>query len=367
MLLAAVFACGNNPGESVTSKNEVKKGIMKTNWGRTDDRDVFLYTLTNASGTRVKISNYGGTVVSWKGPRSDDHDAGIVIGFDSLAEYLKNPPYFGALVGRYGNRIGRARFELDGKTYQLAANNGPNSLHGGVRGFDKRVWNPSAVNDSLPVLALTYDSPDGEEGYPGNLKVTVTYTLSDENELIIDYAAETDRATPVNLTNHSYFNLSGDVDNTILGHSLQINADHYTPVDSTLIPTGEIKSVKGTPFDFTLSKKIGRDIGQVTGGYDHNFVLNREDSSLQPAAVLTDPGTGRKLEVFTTEPGLQFYTGNFLDGKFKNHDGKPIRFQTALCMETQHFPDSPNKPGFPATILRPGQKYHSVTKYKATF
>jgi aldose 1-epimerase len=268
------------------------------------------------------------------------------------------------LIGRYGNRIANAKFTLDGATYQLAANNGKNALHGGLKGFDKVVWEASILNDSVPSLTLKYLSKDGEEGYPGNLQVTVQYTLTDQDELKIEYNAETDKATPVNLTNHTYFNLSGDVTNSILDHTLRIDADRYTPVDSTLIPTGELKAVTGTPFDFTSSKKIGKDFNEVEGGYDHSWVLNRTDSSLQKVAMLSDSISGRSLEVYTTEPGLQFYTGNFLDGKFINRDGKAINLHTALCLETQHFPDSPNEPAFPSTILKPGEKYHSVTVYK---
>src|ERR1019366_6429683 len=276
------------------------------------------------------------------------------------------PPYFGALIGRYENRIGDAKFSLEGATYKLAANNGKNHLHGGIKGFDKVVWDVSVPNDEIPSLTLNYLSKDGEEGYPGNLNVTVIYTLTNDDELKIEYNAETDKATPVNLTNHSYFNLSGDVSNTILNHRLMIDADNYTPVDSTLIPTGEIKSVKESPFDFTSSKIIGRDIDSVKGGYDHNWVLNKKDTSLQKVAVLSDSISGRSLEVYTTQPGIQFYTGNFLDGKFINRDGKPLKQHTALCLETQHFPDSPNKSNFPSTILRPGKKYYSVTMYRVT-
>lgn len=365
----ALTSCGNN-GTGGTATNTAdtmttaKKGITKASWGNYDGKDVFLYTLTNSKGNQVQISNYGGTITHWTAPDKAGNKSSIVLGFDSLSGYLAHPPYFGALVGRYGNRIGNAQFTLDGKAYKLAANNGKNSLHGGLKGFDKQVWDASTENDSTPVLTLKYVSKDGEEGFPGNLNVTVQYSLSDEDELKIEYSAETDKATPINLTNHSYFNLTGDVSNTILNHMLQINADNYTPVDTSLITTGEIKSVKGTPFDFTTPMKIGARIDQVKGGYDHNFVLNSKDGSLKQAAILTDSISGRQLEVFTTEPGLQFYTGNFLDGTLKNHDGKPINQHAALCMETQHFPDSPNKPGFPSAILKPGAKYHTVTVYK---
>ncbi len=368
MLLAGPFAltsCGGGGTDTKTATDSTaKKGIAKASWGSYDGKDVFLFTLTNAKGNQVKISNYGGTVTSWVEPDKNGNKNSIVVGFDSLSGYLAHPPYFGALVGRYGNRIGDAKFTLDGKTYKLAANNGKNSLHGGLKGFDKVVWDASADNDSLPALTLKYLSKDGEEGFPGNLSVTVQYSLSDDDQLMIDYSATTDKATPINLTNHSYFNLTGDVSNTILNHTLQINADNFTPVDTSLITTGEIKSVKGTPFDFTTPIKIGARIDSVAGGYDHNFVLNSKGGSLQLAAILTDSVSGRKLEVSTTEPGLQFYTGNFLDGKFMNHDGKPVNQHTAMCMETQHFPDSPNKPKFPSAILKPGETYHTTTVYK---
>ena len=339
-------------------------GITKAVWGNTDGIDVFLYTLTNAKGVQVKISTYGATVTSWVVPDKNGKTSNIVLGFDSLSGYLAKPPYFGALVGRYGNRIAKGKFKIDTAVYTLATNNGANHLHGGLKGFDKQIWDATTASDSMPSLLLSYTSKDGEEGYPGNLKVEVRYTLTDEDELKIDYNATTDKATPVNLTNHSYFNLTGDAANTILNHTLMIAADNYTPVDSSLIPTGEIKGVKGTPFDFTSAKKIGRDMESVKGGYDHNWVLNKKDSSLQKVAELSDTVSGRILEVYTMEPGLQFYTGNFLDGTFKARDGKPINQHAALCMETQHFPDSPNEPKFPSTILKPGEKYHTVTVYK---
>jgi len=362
VLSALIISCNYS---SENKKAELMKaGISKIDWGKVDGKEVYLFTLVNNKGTEVKISNYGGTVTSFITPDKNDKKSEIIIGFDSLNQYLQKPPYFGALIGRYGNRIANAKFTLDGTTYHLAANDGKNTLHGGLKGFDKVVWDATIPNDSVPSLTLKYLSKDGEEGFPGNLDVTVQYTLTDQNELKIEYNAETDKATPVNLTNHTYFNLSGDVNNTILDESLMIDADRYTPVDSSLIPTGKITPVKGTPYDFTSPKKIGKDINEVKGGYDFNWVLNRKDSSLQKVAVLSDPISGRTLEVYTTQPGLQFYTGNFLDGKFVNRDGKPIKQHTALCLETQHFPDSPNEPGFPSTILRPGEKYHSLTVYK---
>jgi aldose 1-epimerase len=358
-------ACGdNNQQKKANPANNSQKEITNIHWGEADGKEVFLYTLRNAHGAELKISNYGGTIVSWKLPDKNDALANIVVGFDKLENYFQKPPYFGALIGRYANRIGGAKFLIGGKSYQLNANDGNNSLHGGLKGFDKVVWDATITPDSTPKLQLSYNSRDGEEGYPGNLQVKVSYQLTANDELVIRYSAQTDQATPVNLTNHSYFNLGGDINKTILDHNLWINAGYYTPVDSSLIPTGEIKSVSGTPFDFTKTKKIGKDIDQVKGGYDHNFVLDNKDSSLRLAAVLSDSSSGRRLEVFTTEPGLQFYTGNFLDGKFINSDGKPIKGRTALCLETQHFPDSPNKPNFPNTILNPGNQFYSVTVYK---
>jgi aldose 1-epimerase len=360
--MVSAIACNNAAKKDEATMT--KAGITKADWGELDSNKVYLYTLTNSKGTVVTITNYGGTVTSFVTADKNGNRSSVIIGFDSLSGYLAHPPYFGALVGRYGNRIGDAKFRLDGKEYRLAANNRKNSLHGGLKGFDKVVWTPTVMNDTMPTIMLSYVSKDGEEGYPGNLKVIVHYTLTDDNELKIEYAATTDKATPVNLTNHSYFNLTGDVSNTILNHTLMIDADNYTPVDTSLIPTGEIKPVKGTPFDFTTAKAIGKDIDSVKGGYDHNFVLNKKDNALQKVAVLSDSISGRTMEVYTTEPGLQFYTGNFLDGKFINRDGKPINQHTALCMETQHFPDSPNKPNFPSTILQSGQEYHSETVYK---
>ncbi len=325
---------------------------------------MYLYTLTNDKGNQVKISNYGGTITSWVSPDKSGNKSSIVLGFNELQGYLNHPPYFGATVGRYGNRIANGKFTLDGKTYNLATNDGKNHLHGGLKGFDKVVWDASPLQNDQPSLTLNYVSKDNEEGYPGNLKVAVTFSLSNDDELTIDYTAETDKATPVNLTNHSYFNLTGDVSNTILNHVLMIDADKYTPVDSTLITTGQLLPVKGTPFDFTTPTRIGARIDQVKGGYDHNWVLNKSGNDMKKAAEVTDSISGRKLEVFTTEPGLQFYTGNFLNGTIKTSDGKAINKNAALCLETQHFPDSPNKPNFPSTIVKPGDKYHTTTKYK---
>lgn len=367
------MSCANNnetqTAETTDSTTVKKGGIMTTDWGETDGKKVSLYTLTNKNGVQVKITNYGGIVTSWITPDKNGAKSDIVLGFDSLQGYLSKPPYFGAIIGRYGNRIGKAQFKLDGNTYKLAANNGVNSLHGGEKGFDKVVWDATASSDNTS-LTLNYLSKDGEEGFPGNLKVTVTYTLTDDDELLIQYDAETDKATPVNLTNHSYFNLTGDVSNTILNHTVWIDADKFTPVDNTLISTGELKPVKGTPFDFTTPHRIGERIesvpGAAPGGYDHNFVLNNQGNSLKLVAYVTDSVSGRKLEVFTTEPGLQFYTGNFLNGSIISRDGKAINKNSAFCLETQHYPDSPNKPDFPSVILNPGDKYHTETKYKVS-
>ncbi len=367
VIIFAIFITSCNNGtntQPATEKMETKTGVAKAAWGNYDGKEVFLYTLTNAKGVQVKISSYGATVTSWVSQDKNNNSSSIVLGFDSLSGYLAHPPYFGAVVGRYGNRIAKGKFKIDGTQYTLAINNTPNALHGGLKGFDKQVWDAATENDSIASLLLSYTSKDGEEGYPGNLKVTVRYSLSDDNELKIEYNATTDKATVLNLTNHSYFNLTGDVNNTILDHTLKIDADNYTPVDTTLIPTGEIKSVKGTPFDFKKAKKIGLEIGAVSGGYDHNWVLNKKDSSLQKIVELKDSLSGRTLEVYTTQPGVQFYTGNFLDGTFSTSAGKKINQHAALCLETQHFPDSPNEPKFPTTLLLPGQQFHSETVYK---
>jgi aldose 1-epimerase len=362
--ITTCMSCNNNtPSSTAPAESKVSTAVSKQSFGEVDGKPVYLYTLSNKNGAEVKITNYGGTVTSWTAPDKTGKKSSIVLGFDSLSGYLAKPPYFGALIGRYGNRIANGKFKIDTTTYTLATNNGKNHLHGGLKGFDKVVWDATA-SDSVPALTLNYISKDGEEGYPGNLKVTVQYTLSDDNELSIEYNAETDKTTPVNLTNHSYFNLTGDVNNTILHHVLMVKADSYTPVDTSLIPTGEIKAVKGTAFDFTTPTAIGARINAVKGGYDHNFVLNNKDGALNLVATVTDSISGRKLEVFTTEPGLQFYTGNFLNGSIKTSDGKSIQLHAAFCLETQHFPDSPNQPKFPSTLLKPGEKYHTVTKYK---
>jgi len=346
--------------------------VKKESFGKTrEGQPVDLYTLSNTHGIEVRAMTYGGIIVSLKVPDRNGKLDDIVLGFDSLDGYLAGHPYFGAIIGRYGNRIGKARFTLDGVEYKLAANNGPNSLHGGVKGFDKVVWSaePIEKSDSSGVV-FTYMSKDGEEGYPGNLSAKVTYTLTDKNELVFDYRATTDKATPVNLTNHTYFNLAGQGTRDILGHDMMLNADNITPVDSTLIPTGEIKSVDGTPFDFRKLTPIGARIDQddqqlqYGPGYDHNYVLNRKGEGLSLAARVREAATGRVMEVYTTEPGIQFYAGNFLDGTLTGKGGRVYKRRYGFCLETQHFPDSPNKPGFPSTILRPGKTYTSRTTYK---
>ncbi|MBZ5594150.1 MAG: galactose mutarotase [Acidobacteriia bacterium] len=347
-------------------------GLKKAAFGKTrDGQPADLYTLTNASGMEVAITNYGGTVVSIKVPDRSGKFADVVLGFDNFEGYLNNTPFFGVLVGRYGNRIAKARFTLDGHEYHLAANDNGNSLHGGLKGFDKHAWKArDASTKKIPAVELTYLSKDGEEGYPGNLSATVTYSLTPKNELRIDYAATTDKTTVLNLTNHSYFNLAGQGEGDALSHVVMIHAESFTPVDATLIPTGELQSVAGTPLDFRKPTAIGARIDAADPqikfgrGYDHNFVLNRKDGGLILAARVTEPSSGRVLEVLTTQPGLQFYTGNFLDGTIHGKAGKVYPRRSAFCMETQHFPDSPNQPQFPTTALKPGEHFQSTTVFR---
>lgn len=360
---AAALACAANAAEATSPAPA--DSIKKVAWGKADGQPVSLYTLTNKHGMVAKITNYGGIVTELHTPDRNGQMGDVVLGFDNLAQYLKGDPYFGAIVGRFGNRIAKGTFKLDGKTYHLPINNGPNSLHGGTKGFDKRVWKATPhMTANGPALTLAYLSKNGEEGYPGDLHTTVTYTLTNDNALRIEYTATTDKDTPLNLTNHSYFNLAGSGD--ILDTDMTIAADRYTPVDANMIPTGKIVSVKGTPLDFTTPHKIGERIGQMTEtkGYDHNFVLNSGGGKLAFAARAHDPLTGRVMEVYTTQPGVQFYTGNFLDGTLTGKRGEVYRQHDAFCLETQHFPDSPNHPNFPSSILHPGQTYHQVTVYK---
>jgi aldose 1-epimerase len=357
-----------------------KRDVTRAPFGKLKDGSaVEIFTLTNGKGMEVRAITYGGIIQSLKVPDKAGRSGDVVLGFDSIDGYQTDHPFFGAIIGRYGNRIGKAQFTLDGQTYKLAANNGPNHLHGGVKGFDKVLWAGEIVESERgPAVAFSRTSPDGEEGYPGNLKVRVTYTLTDKNELIVDYEATTDKATPVNLTQHSYFNLAGEGSGTVLDHELMIFADRFTPVDDTLIPTGELAPVEGTPFDFRrlagrgasrspgrIGARINQDHPQLKNGkgYDHNWVLNRQGSGLQLAARVREPQSGRMLTITTMEPGLQFYAGNFLDGTIKGKQGHVYGHRTGFCLETQHFPDSPNQPSFPSTILQPGRQYRTSTVF----
>ena len=348
-----------------------KATLKKEDFGKTTDgQSVELYTLTNANGVEARIITYGGIVVSLRTPDRKGKLDDIVLGFDTLDEYLKGHPFFGALTGRYANRIAKGRFTLNGVEYKLAVNNGENHLHGGIKGFDKVVWKARQVPAKDGVaLELTYLSKDGEEGYPGNLSIIVVYSLTDKNELKIDYSATTDKDTVINLTNHSYFNLAGQGSGDILSHQMMINAKSFTPVDSTLIPTGELRSVKDTPFDFAQPTAIGARVNQddeqlkFGQGYDHNFVINGQTGILRQAAKVSDPATGRVMEVLTTEPGVQLYIGNFLT-ELKGKGGKVYNKRYGFCLETQHFPDSPNKPSFPSTVLKKGGKYQTTTVFR---
>jgi len=345
--------------------------IKKQAFGTVPEGRVDLYTMPNSRGMEVRVMNYGGIIVSLRVPDKKGVLADVVLGFDTLDAYLNNKPYFGAIIGRYANRIANGKFTLNGAGYRLARNNGMNSLHGGLKGFDKVLWRGEQFENNQGIgVVFTYTSKNGEEGYPGNLKAKVTYTLTDQSELQIEYQATTDEATPVNLTNHSYFNLVSEGNGDILKHNLILNADRFTPVDSTLIPAGELRSVAGTPFDFTKPTAIGARIDTnneqlaIAHGYDHNFVLSRKGSGLELAGRVHEPQTGRALEVYTTEPGVQFYTGNFLDGTITGKHGHAYNKHAGLCLETQHFPDSPNHSNFPWTILKPEQTYNSRTVYK---
>jgi aldose 1-epimerase len=352
--------------QPVPEVRSIPMSIKERDFGHTEDgMPVELYTMTNKHGIVAKVMTYGAILTELDVPDRHGNFADIVLGFNNLDQYLKGHPFFGAIAGRYANRIAKGQFTLDGETYHLPLNNGPNSLHGGLKGFDKAVWKAEPMeSEEGPSLILTLFSPDGDQGYPGNLHVTVTYTLTDENALKIDYTATTDKDTVVNLTNHSYFNLAGEGSGSIKDHLLTINADQYTPVDDTQIPTGEIADVKGTPFDFTKATDIGLRIDMVSPGYDHNYVLYSQNGMLAIAARVKDPKSGRVMEVWTTQPGVQLYTGNHLDGKLSGISGKPYEKHGALCLETQHFPDSPNHPNFPTTELKPGEKYHQETVFK---
>jgi aldose 1-epimerase len=344
--------------------------IQRRLFGHTVNQEpVNLFTLSNNHGLEIKITNYGGTVVSILAPDRDGNFGEVTLGFDNLEQYIDNSPYFGCLVGRYANRIAKGKFMLNGIAYNLAQNNGENHLHGGLKGFDKVVWQAAEFSGEDQVgLVLTYQSPDGEENYPGTLDLRVIYTLNNDNALKIEYFAAADQDTVLNLTNHTYFNLAGAGD--ILGHVLTLNAARFTPIDETLIPTGELRSVSGTPMDFTTAAIIGERIEQddpqlnFAGGYDHNWVLNKADDGLVLAAAVFEPFSGRVLETYTTQPGIQFYSGNFLDGSLSGPDGIVYDKRSGFCLETQHFPDSPNQPHFPSTNLKPGEQYRQTTIYK---
>jgi aldose 1-epimerase len=360
-------ACGTDGSRGEAGMS----GVTQASFGAlADGTPIESYTLKNANGVEVRAITYGATITHLIVPDRSGAPGDIALGHDSVGGYVRWPSYFGAVVGRYGNRIARGRFTLDGTAYQLATNNGPNHLHGGVRGFDKVVWQATtAQTDSGPSVTFTYTSPDGEEGYPGTLRASVRYLLTADSRLVVDYHATTDRATPVNLTQHTYFNLAGEGSGDILTEVLLINADRFTPVDSGLIPTGELRPVEGTPFDFRAATAIGARIGAADeqirrgGGYDHNFVLNPATEGLTHAARVTDPTTGRTLDIYTTEPGIQFYSGNFLDGTIVGKSGKAYAYRSGFCLETQHYPDSPNQAAFPTTILQPGQEYRSRTVF----
>jgi aldose 1-epimerase len=363
-LAAGLAGCATDSPSTMT----MSKNVQKQNFGQADGRPVDLYVLTNNKGMVAKITTYGAIVTELLAPDRDGKLNDLVLGFDSLEGYLKGHPYFGAIVGRVGNRIAKGRFTLHGTTYQLATNNGPNHLHGGLKGFDKVVWaaEETPAQDGVAVR-FTYLSKDGEEGYPGNCKVEVIYTLTDQNELRLDYTVTTDKDTPVNVTNHSYWNLAGAENGGILNHLLLLNADRFTPVDDTLIPTGELKPVAGTPMDFRSPHAIGERIRQVGGnpvGYDHNYVLNGAGQKLDLVARVHEPTTGRILEVLSTEPGVQFYSGNFLDGTLRGKKGVVYQQYHGFCLETQHFPDSINHPNFPSNVLKAGQTYRSTTVHR---
>lgn len=371
--LLLLSSCGPGPSsteeEQTTEDNTMQATITKEAFGQTKEgQAVDLYTLTNANGMIVKITNYGGIVTSIIVPDKNGEMGDVVLGFDSLAPYLETHPFFGALVGRYGNRIAKGKFTLDGQEYTLATNNMGNHLHGGLKGFDKMVWEAEVIEGDEVGLRLHYLSKDMEEGYPGNLDVTVVYTLTNDDALKIDYNATTDKKTVVNLTNHSYFNFT-EGRRDILGHVLTLNADRFVPVDETLIPTGELAPVEGTPFDFTSPTPVGDRVDanhpqiQYGGGYDHCWVLNKDAGELGLVGTVYEPTTGRYMEVQTTEPAVQFYCGNFLDGTVS---GKGVAYEKryGLCLETEHYPDSPNQPDFPSTVLTPGETYETTTIYK---
>ncbi|KAA6439962.1 galactose mutarotase [Dyadobacter flavalbus] len=365
LISICMFSCSKtNQEEKMIST------ISKETFGELPDgQKAELYTLTNGNGMTVNITNYGGIITKLTAPDKSGAWTDVVLGFDSLAPYLKDSPYFGALIGRYGNRIAKGKFTLNGKEYSLPVNNGPNSLHGGLKGFDKVLWKATEIKkDSVVGLQLEYLSKDMEEGYPGNLTVKVTYTLDNDNALSINYTATTDKPTVINLTNHSYFNLTG-LKRDILNHEVTLVSDSIVPVDKNLIPTGKLRAVEGTPFDFRKSVKINDGISKTdeqltnAGGFDHCWVIKRTEPGLMLFATVKEPESGRKMEVFTTEPAVQFYTGNFLDGSLKGKNATYVK-RFGFCLETEHYPDSPNQPQFPSTVLNPGDTYNTTTKYR---
>ena len=366
VVAATTLALGIFPAPGIALAEKASPSVEKEIFGKTKDGDpVEIFTLTNSHGLRARVMTWGATLVSMSAPDRAGKFADVTLGFDTLDGYLGKHPYFGVIAGRYANRIAKGKFTLDGKEYTLAVNNGVNHLHGGLQGFDKKNWSARQTHDSKGVSFST-TSADGEEGYPGSLQATVTYTLTEKNELRIDYDATTDKPTVLNLTNHAYWNLAGAGEGDILGHELTLHAAKFTPVDDGSIPTGKLESVVGGPMDFTKAKAIGKDFAQLTGtpgGYDHNFVIDAAHTP-SPAAEVSEPRSGRVMKVSTTEPGVQFYTGNYLDGTVTGKGGKAYKKNFGLCLETQHFPDSPNQPAFPSTVLRPGKAYRSTTVYE---
>ena len=365
MALAAACVCLSScSGKAPAGKG--KPTVEKVPYGKMPDgRPVDIFTLTNANGMRVKLTNYGAITVSVEAPDRAGKLADVTLGYDTLDGWFTSKSYFGATVGRYANRIAKGKFSLDGQTYTLATNNGENALHGGLKGFDKVLWNAETVQLPNAVgVKFTYTSKDGEEGYPGNLAVTALYMLTNDNEFKVEFTATTDKTTVVNLAHHSYWNLGGAAAGDILGHDLLLEADQYTPVDAGLIPTGELKAVAGTPMDFTKPTAIGARIAQVEGGYDHNFVLRNQTGKVALAARVSDPKSGRIMEILTDQPGIQFYSGNFLDGTVTGKGGVVYKKHQGFCLETQHYPDSPNRPNFPPVVLRPGETYKHVMIHK---
>ena len=361
-LSLSAASCGPKP----RVKEGAKMSVEKTPYGKLPDgREVDLYTLTNANGLRARLITYGAITVGLEVPDRQGKLTDVTLGYDSLEGWLKNSSYFGATVGRYANRIAKGKFTLDGQTYTLATNNGENALHGGIKGFDKVLWSAEPVRTPNSVgVKFTYLSKDGEEGYPGNLAVTAIYSLTNDNEFKVEFSATTDKPTIVNLAHHTYWNLAGPAAGDVLGHVLMLTADRYTPVDAGLIPTGELKPVQVTPFDFTTPTAIGARIAQVEGGYDHNFVLRNQEGKVALVARVVEPTSGRVLEILSDQPGVQFYSGNFLDGTVSGKGGILYKKHYGFCLETQHYPDSPNHPDYPSTLLKPGEEYRQVTVYK---